>query len=414
MSILETFYILFKSDASDVKKGADEAKKSTDSVANSLAHVNKTSENVGASFLKMARSFAGLVAAGTASALFIANLKAATNYGIELDKTSRLLGVNIEDLDAWGQAVQRTGGSAAQFQNSLHSLAQHFGASPRIALKLLPQLADAFEKMGRLRAMHYGKMLGLDEATILLLQQGRREVQAVIDQQKQLGVITQKDAETFRQFNNTLADTEHATRSLFSRLALDSIPVIEKLLKATTKFVEFLMRHKDLVIGALIAIGAASLTIIIPFVIANAAIIGTVAAIGLLVGAFAFLYDDVKTFFEGGDSLIGRWIDRWSDLKNIISDIVNILSKFSLIPGVGAIKLAKEYLFDASTSPLGSQSSNSLLAAQGGNRNQTVNVTGVTINTQATDAAGIGTAFGTELQKMLRQSNDNFADGIAY
>ena len=64
--------------------------------------------------------------------------------------------------------------------NVIKSTRQHFGISAGVALKTLPQLADAFKRLGNFRSQYYGKLFGLDEATILLLQQGRREVEAII------------------------------------------------------------------------------------------------------------------------------------------------------------------------------------------------------------------------------------------
>ena len=59
-------------------------------------------------------------------------------------------------------------------------MASHLNTTPQVALKALPALSDALSKMNQAQANNYGKSLGLDQSTIYLLQQGRREVEATI------------------------------------------------------------------------------------------------------------------------------------------------------------------------------------------------------------------------------------------
>lgn len=404
---------MFKSDASQVKKGADEARRSTTTLEKQLSGVNRTAESAGTNFLRMARAFTGLIAAGAAASIFTSNLKGAIEYGTQLSRNASLLGVNVSELDAWDNALVRTGATAGQFEGSLKSLAEHMGTSPRIALKVLPQLADTFQRLGRFRALHYGKMLGLDESTILFLQQGRREVEAVIKRQRELGLVTQQDQEVFTRFNRTMSDFDHINRSIYNRIAVSVIPVFERLIGTVKPFFEFLLRHKDVVIGALIGIGIAALTVVIPFLAANAAIVGTIALVGGLISVFALLFDDIKTYIEGGESYTGDLIKRWSEFKNVIEDIVKLFSYLPGFTGTGAsLKLANGFIQAASSTPLNSQTNNSVL---NGSRyqNSSVHIDSINVQTTAPSFEGAGTAVGDAIQRQIRQINDNFADGLA-
>jgi len=174
MSILETFYILFKGDSTDVKKAAKESDQAVQSLEGSLnttfRKVTTETTKVNKSFYELARAAVAFVGATTAAYTVFHKTIAASELAAELGVTSRALGVNASELDAWGQAVQRTGGTAEGFQHSLKSLSEHFGTSAAVTLKALPKLADAFSKLGNYRAQYYGKLLGIDEAAILLLQ----------------------------------------------------------------------------------------------------------------------------------------------------------------------------------------------------------------------------------------------------
>ena len=70
MAILDTFYLLFKSDTKELKKGAQEAEKVVTDLNSSLSKAGKMSDHLGGSFLKMAHSAATLLAAAVPTAFF--------------------------------------------------------------------------------------------------------------------------------------------------------------------------------------------------------------------------------------------------------------------------------------------------------------------------------------------------------
>ncbi|MCK5644691.1 MAG: phage tail protein, partial [Gammaproteobacteria bacterium] len=68
----------------------------------------------------------------------------------------------------------------------------------------------------------------------------------------------------------------------------------------------------------------------------------------------------------------------------------------------------------AAATPLASQTSNSLTTiSQGFSRNSNVNIGTVEVNTQATDAEGVGKALNDTLQDQVSQAIDDFDDGVA-
>ena len=423
MSILETFYILFKGDSTDVKKSAKESEKAVKdletTVKSSFQKVDHSTRQVNQSFYELAKAATTFIAASVSAYTVFHRVIEASNYAGELGNISKALGVNVGTLDAWGQAVQRTGGSAAGFQNSLRNLSQHFGTSAATTLKFLPKLADAFARLGNFRAQYYGKLLGLDEATILLLQQGRREVESVIAKQKELGVVTEKDVEISNKYTLANLQLSLAFRSLYLTLAQEILPATTAFYNTLVPIIEYIKRHKDFVIGAFIGIGIAAVAMLAPFVIAHAAIIGTGIAIAALIGLFAVAYEDIKAYIQGNSSLTGDLIKRWTDVKNIFDDVFTSLSKifsFSSVPGLSAaIDLARSAIGQANINAPGLTSGASNFFNRSYERNSDVNMGGVVINTQATDANGIAKDFTRELlTKHLWQANNDVADGVAY
>lgn len=386
MSILESFYILFKSDSSEVKKGAQEAGKSVDALEAKLEKVNKTTEQTGEKFLKFVRSANSMLASITAGYSLFSAFVSTTNYVQQLGDASRALNVNVETLEAWGHAVQRTGGTAEGFQQSLASLAQHLNTTPQVALRALPALATALSKMNQAQANMYGKSLGLDQPTIYLLQQGRREVEAMISRQKELGLTTKQEIETTRSYNNALYDLGRVFQGIEKEFVMPALPMLQKSF-------DYLMEHKDLIKGSFIAVASGLGILAAASTLARPALLAITAAIT----AFSLAYEDFQKFKEGGKSVIGDVVDftkdKFEKLKNFQQKMINF-------------KNDEIYLQAASIKYFG--------MATPSNSNQktiNVNVGDVTVNTQATDGQGVANAFGSFLGN-LTQANGYFDNGV--
>jgi len=393
MAILDTFYLLFKSDTSDLKKGASEAQK----IIGGLGKV---------------------LAAAIPTGLAIAALKNAISAGVELSQTSKLLGANAADLQAWSNAAELAGGSAAGFQNNLKSLAQRFNTSADVMLKVLPKYADILSKLSPSRAQQIGKNLGLDESTILLLQQGRREVENVIRRQKELSVVTKEDTENFLKYNRSLTETKQLSGALGTVIATEVVPYLNMFFQATSKAFGYFLEHKGLIKGAFIAVGGAAAILAAPFVTANAAVIAVTASIGLLIAAFAAVFEDFQKFKDGAQSVSGLIANRYNAIGKAISEKTdNIPAWLKILTGQGALSggLNLSNLKDSLSSAklnlpsLGVLSGKNSLAA-----NSTVNnhVDSIVINTQSSDPQGIFDALGGELSKAFSQVSNFHGDGV--
>lgn len=426
MSILETFYILFKSDTSELKKGTEEAKKTTDKLTESIKASDVAVTHIGNSFRSFAGYLTSAVAAFVSVGAVVGGLKDALTYDVQLGRTAKALGVNVSELDAWGHAIQRTGGTASAFQGSLKGLADHFNTTANVAIKALPQLADVLSKVSRFTAFKYGKSLGLDEATILLLQQGRREVEAIIKQQKELGVVTKEQTDIAIKYDNSLVDLKHSFSTLYNAIAVPLAPYLITFMEKFTKAVQYLTEHKGLITGALIAIGAAFAVIAAPIIIASAPLILITSLIVGLIALFALLYEDFESDTKRGHSALHDWWQEWraffkfmggawdwvtGKLQKFISTFKG-KTVFSLMDDVDRENMARGEALSvtASNTPINAQTSNSIVNAQQFARNSSINTGPININTQATDAVGISKEINYGLKYHLRDTVNNFAD----
>jgi len=407
VAILDTFYILFKSDSKDAEKG--------------IKRVNTSVQNLSSSLVATAAKGLSLIAV-------FKGLTSAFNYAFEVSQASQALQINAAELDVWGSALQKTGGTVSSLSSTLQNLADHLQTTPKIALEVLPKLAEQFEKLNQFESTRYGKILGLDTPTILLLQQGRREIDSLISRQKELGTVTQRDALVFSRFQSELQDTGHGIRSLTYEIGAAIIPTINILLHGIQDLSISLRKHSGFVKGVLLTLAAAATAAAIPFLVLNAAALLPVAALLALAAAVGLVWDDIQVFMKGGDSLIGRALERWPILGKVIQTTLGLIATaFKAVDSLFSkgvkeisvqandvnLKKALKEIDIATSSGLGSQTSSSIYNSSN-NRNQELNLTisDITIQTAATDAAGIAYGLKDELKKQFRQTQNDVAGGV--
>lgn len=503
MNLLDAFYILFEADASSLNKGLDEsdkrARKTTDEVKKLDQAAYKMGERLGDSIKTLGGALAGFLAGRALLASFSASVMEAD----KLDESAKAMGVATEELSAYSDAVKEAGGSSEGFQGSMRALNQAIAmmgttgkskAAPflkemgidldnvknkgKTAFDFLPQIADSFEKMGKQESLAMGQKIGFDVGTIMMLQGGKRELDALIAKHKELGVVTKRQGEIAAAYNDQLDDARHALRSLWLGIAEAVLPVVTKIVGGFETVIQFVRRHSDFVLGFFGAIGVAIGAVVLPMLYRMAAATLIAFAPYLLIGAvvvglaaaFALLYDDVMAFLNGQDSLLGRLLERfpllaqifhiigavakevagviqaafdlaggailvmwdhiaarvmalWGYVKQFAGAVAGIMGKIGgaisshdfsggaegVAQGVAAGQAALTF---AGSTPINSQTSNSVSNTKGGTRSTSVKVDKVEVHTQATDAVGISKAIGGTMQTQLSQAVDNFDDGV--
>lgn len=342
-SLLESFVYLFEADTSNLEEGLDDAEKKTEDLGKATKKTDEQSKELGKSFLDTVSSAKGalvaLVGLGGLSAALIGNAKSVD----ELGKFSQRLGLNVSEVDAWGQAVVRTGGSVQGFQSTLAGLSTNLAEFARTgtggladlfgqlgiaafdeqgnvkdALDILPDIADRLDGLSAVQSAEIAEKLGLDQGTILLLQQGRGEVEKIIRAQRELGTVNEKDAKAAADFNDQMADVKKIFSNVVTTIATSVLPYFKFFLDGLKSIIDFAKENKELVTGFFIGIGVVVAALLLPFagLIATAALVTAgVLAIG---AAFALIYEDIQAFRNGQDSLIGEMIEKYPVLNDII------------------------------------------------------------------------------------------------
>ncbi len=392
----EEFLILFSSNSDDIKKGADTAKQSTDSLEKSINNSGKAAEGLGTSLIganvgSFTNQIRDMAIAGGEAVLAYLGLKNIIGGFLsqvnETDKIGNLsdeLGDNISKLGDWAAAVHGVGGNVdgflsaikqverqlAVFADTGHSrLAALFegmgikmtetGANgkkmARDILDILPEIAAKFETMSKPQSSGIGNRLGFDDQTIMLLQRGRQATLDFLKTQKELGEITTQDKEAAQKFKLEMAEVTHGFDMMFVAVGTFILPVLTKLGEWFIESYKFIHRHKELLeitagvltavflpailtgIGALTTFAITALIAAAPFLLMAAGIAIAVLAI-----------QDIYVWMNGGHSVIGKYLGSWKDFakehKHAIDNIKTSLSilKDGLMDVSGAMHAFKD------------------------------------------------------------------------
>ena len=289
------------------------------------------------------------------------------DFNTKLGHSTSLMGYNIENVSAMGGALKRFGGDTQSVINSLNALnsglqdakfgggalidvAKRYGLSISTsngklmsAEQLLNSLSRQLQRYDKQTRVAIASQLGLDESLVRAFSNGGAELQRLIDKQKQYGVITAKDVRISDNFNNAILDLKDSfggVVKMFSRLVL---PLLTKLIKLLTSFVEFMKKHKQFVIAffsALLIAMIPVLAILGKMAVASAAAFAPIYAVIGVITAIALVVEDIYYYFMGWDSVTGDLVKKFPLLgkaletirpifmaiKQAFSDIMDFLS----------------------------------------------------------------------------------------
>lgn len=243
-----------------------------------------------------------------------------------LDKLGKQIGVATADVDAFSGAIAELGGSRESAQADLSAMANAFGNTKDSMEKVL-QTADKVQGMSFDKAKKTLEGMGVsDEKTIELMMKGRKELERTMGIQKEYSGISKESIESSIKFNSAMAKFQQSSELLKNSFLEMVIPALSKGLEWLTKLVTFCKENKNIVVGFFTAVATilmgkyihamklasiSTWTTLFP-------IIAIIAVIALLATAFAIVYDDIMNFIDGNDSMIGRILEKYPQLKIII------------------------------------------------------------------------------------------------
>ncbi|EOQ63901.1 phage tail tape measure protein, TP901 family, core region [Acinetobacter calcoaceticus ANC 3811] len=318
---------------------------------------------------------------GALMALATGAVVAVRQTASELDKlyfSSQRIGASVTNINAYGNAITQLGGSAEGAVGSLESLAEKIRNSPgyegqikslgvstrdangqmRDRIEVMKDLSGVLAKMPAYQANAYANSLGIDQKTMLAMRDGKfiSNMEKYQKIQKELG-MNDDLAKSGNEFMTEYRDLTMMTKTGFQVFVMQAgkalIPILRllnQLIQAGIHAFSQLNPHikEGLAIGlrfAMLALMfsamAKSLGLLLKFIPALKTFIGLLklfrlaflaSPIGIILAlgaALALLYDDYKTWKDGGKSLFdwSKWTDGIDTIINKIKDFLDILNR---------------------------------------------------------------------------------------
>lgn len=336
-TVIDTLFFELGINTSKFRGEASKATKSMD-------EMEKGAKKTAKSFDIAAGKLVGFISAAIVGTGLKKLIDDVTELNQKLDTTSKNLGMSARALAEWEGMAEMAGGSAGGMKNALQSISKaqtdmrvtgqssmlpymralgvsmfNAAGQARPMTDIMLDLSDRFAGMSRADAFNFGQMMGFDEETLNVMLQGRGAMQDMLEIQKKIHRSTDEERKASRELAKSRTLLNQQLEALGVIIVNAITPALTKLVKIVSAFVGFLVKHDKFVKAFFIGLGIALTGVLIPALASAAAaawalmmpIMLMAAPVIALATAFALLYDDYKTWAEGGTSLFD-----WGEFDN--------------------------------------------------------------------------------------------------
>lgn len=351
-TVIDELMIKLGLDGSGAKKGMKDAE---NNIKGSMKNITSTLQGGLSSVSKIFTGFgAALVGAFSVGSAFSTWKEQAAEFG----GVAKRLHMSIEDVQGWAGAVGKFGGSSADLEGTLRglngqlarmatigrsrtgTLLQSLGIDAgeigrqRDALDVLQDLAGVMEQMTPDEARGIGQALGLDSATIMLLQQGREGMRDLIREKRESAVYTQEDADAVKAYNVEMGKLKKGFMGIMGVLFRSIMPAFTLVTKYVGQFVNFLRKHQTAVKAFFAMISALVMGLLLPSLMAffTALMTNPITWVILAIAALALVIEDLIVWMDGGESSLDKfWEALFGDRENakrVFEEIKESLVRF--------------------------------------------------------------------------------------
>ncbi len=409
--ILDTFYLLFKSDSSQAAKGIDELDKKIESLTakgkkrseqenkdlkDSLKQRKELNQNLKETEQLYEKITDNIVRAATSIFSFAAVSKgflSTTENNSKLAIQGKLLGQSAKDLKAYGYAVESAGGDSEAFSNQIQKTSDEIfeitGKVPA-ATEVVKKLFQA-TALGRKQALETGDTslfnfeagrAGIIPAARPFFLQTEEEAEKSVNQYKSLAEGTNEAAESAREYGKALVYLKASIDSLFT---------------SDSKILPFFANITNNLAGNIAGLAQGKLGKFI-----NDIQNGNFEEAGR--AYLNFRYGGGKSPSNSNNENLNETTD------NIYNqDLFNTDKPTQSELVVNALKNSKNSLSAARNTTLGYDSFNS-----GSSKSYSVKTGDINVYTNATDAQGIARDASSEWLRQITSAISNLDDGVSH
>lgn len=342
-SVLDTFYLLFKSNSSDVVKGNKEIEKTAVAAGEATKKTNEESTKLGKAFTNAVEDATRALAAYVSYQGIKSGIIDAQEFNRSLSIQSRLWNQNSNEVAGYGAAIKSAGGSVQElvgWYDQIYKQNAAIGAPTKPIGKLLDQIHNQVKGLTPEAAQFIFDKYGISGVgTRALLSQSDEEYNKSISKGLLLANQTAKASAAAEQFGKSWDNLTTSLTKFWSTVGEFVLPVLSKFIDVLSDLFNYLGENKAAAAAffTVLVAGSIAFTAAIPSIISGFSSIAAAALaasipiskfLGIL-GAIAFLgYQDFKgaqaiidpsqresSMLGRGTRSIAEWID--PDVKGL-------------------------------------------------------------------------------------------------
>lgn len=351
-TLIDTFVSVFTSDTDGLRQGREEARRSTDDIVKGMKEAddqaNKTSRSVAS---MLTRAVAGIASIEGARRALQGILNRSEEIHL-LNQTAEAIGTNVTQLDAFAKAVQDSGGESQAAISSIENMYRALGEAAvnatgsqaqalarsgvqlrdsqgdyRDTIDIMLDLSEAMSEMGGPEAENIAQQLGIsDRRTIETMIQGRQELERTMRSHAEYGAVTAEAAERAGELDSATNRLGQGMGALRDRVVVAVLPAITWVVERLGDWARWIYENQTVVEGFFIAIAGIVARRFLPVMVSAASSVWALiapfalaAAVALGLGAaFVLIYDDIRNFIAGNDSLIGQIAEEYPAIGRLI------------------------------------------------------------------------------------------------
>lgn len=413
--------------------------------------------------IKLIASFAAAAATtGAAIALWATHVLEGVDALGDLSAETRVTVAEIQEL---GFAAQLSGSSSEALQASLRGLSSTAG----LAANGMGRGAEIFKKLGinvrdangqvktsaqlldeirqRMNALNmslderraFATRLGIDGSLVQYLSRTDAEMAKLIARAKELGTLTQEQAEAAGAYNDSLDVMRYAMTAIKQQIAVGLAPALTGLaetvtdlladnkdwivngIRATTVFIGELLKMLMRLLPVLAVVGAAFVAAklyLMGFAGIMAVVTSPIVLTTAAIVALILVVDDLIVAFKGGNSLIGDFFKNFLgiDLSKVIDQLKSVWEWYQKIVAVAYSKIGRALGFGgdkpavAMSTAVTTGSGGNASSVSGSTDNRKIEQT-VNIEVKSNDPVQAGRAAADGVQRQLKDANAQLSVG---
>jgi hypothetical protein len=335
--LMDVFGFLFETDG-------------TEDVKSELSQIDKKTQEVKQDTDKLSTSFSDLTRALAPLAAAYGVLKASMDFSREAEQIgflSQMSGVSAQSLGELGFAAAQFGGDINSAAAAVMGLQRNIlqlrrtGSGPLVQAgmmyginistdpeQMLKNIAKRFETLSTPMQMDLGHMLGLDNATIMMLQGGLQQFTEQLEKAKKYTFIDDKMVERARALMKVNRENSAIWEGIKNVLVDYINPFVIGLLEVIRDIGEYLFEHKTIAFTIAAGIGAIAVAML-PIEKIGAAVLGFFqgwgGALVAVTAAIALIGDDVDHYLKGANSLLGELVQQFPELKGAVDSTITAI-----------------------------------------------------------------------------------------